>query len=361
MHLAKRAALLAQHCQKFTQYLGEFSVQDLLAWVQYELGDSHALDAFFSPVEGYATKAIASPIILHIASNNSPHNILQSLLRGLLVGSHNIVKLPSADFPVVDDFIHQLPTELTSLVSSIAELDDASFASASTVIAFGNDDTMLEIQKRIAPHQRFIPHGHKLSIGIIAKPTQEAALLAARDIGQFNQRGCLSLQTIYVIEGAKEFAALLAEEMRKFEATHPRGNISMSESGAISNLRNTLLFQQANDPENVHVYQSGTHANPNTHWTVIYQNSPTLQTSPLNRTAFVQPLPQDLNLLGKEAAHLSTVALYPKQTFTNNLTSLAALPCSRFCSLGESQQPKLFWHHDGIAPLASLVTWIDLH
>ncbi|NIP95624.1 MAG: acyl-CoA reductase, partial [Akkermansiaceae bacterium] len=36
------------------------------------------------------------------------------------------------------------------------------------------------------------------------------------------------------------------------------------------------------------------------------------------------------------------------------------LGATRFCALGETQNPSLFWHHDGLPPLASLVTWIDL-
>ena len=353
---AERAELLADHCEKLTsgELLGTFTARDLLEWVVLELGDAEVLDDFVSygdPARGKFSMAVPHSPILHILSGNTPHAGLQSLLRGLLVGAVNLVKLPSVGLPEVSEWIEALPAGLAELVEVIDELSDEIFSSARTVIAIGSDATMAEIQRRISPRQSFIPHGHKLSIGLVEKPSAEAAELVVRDACAFNQQGCLSLHTVYVMEGARKFLPMVAEAMRAYEVVNPRGEISISESGAISNLREVVRYEAANDPENVAIEHSlGT-----TSWTVIYRNSPTLVPSVLNRVISVQPWPDHFAELGAEREYLSTLAVE-----SHLLCRGKFFDAPRICKLGESQMPGLTWHHDGFAPLGSLVRWRDI-
>lgn len=354
----ERAQLLAEHCHKLNSepFLGAFTAQDLLDWIKLELGNTKILDQFInhdlrSPNQN-TTKAIPNGPILHILSSNTPHAGLQSLLRGLLIGAHNLVKLPSSGLPEISEWIDQLPTPLSQQVTIVTDLEDQTFHSARTVIAIGSDATMLEIQKRISPKQRFIPHGHKLSIGLIKSPSPEAAMLVAQDACTFNQQGCLSLHTIYVMEDAPEFLPLLARAMQQFQTSNPRGKIGISQSGAISNLRELTNYEAANNPENVAI----THSQGNTNWTAIYRNSPTLKPSVLNRVITIQPWPTDPSDLGPEKEFISTLAV-EKSLLSSNIT----LEAPRICPLGSSQKPSLTWHHDGFAPLASLVRWQDIH
>ncbi len=357
MNTAERAKTLASYCQTtdIETYLGYFAAVDLVQWVTLELGHPDILDGFVEIHPDQKSKALPNGPILHILSGNSPHAGLQSLLRGILIGAENIIKLPSSGSQVIENWIDNLPTELESLVKVIPtteELTDEIFNQCKTVIAIGSDQTMRSIQTRIQPHQQFIPHGHKLSIGIIDQPSKQAAELAVKDICASNQQGCLSLHTIYVKENAAEFAPILAEAMQQYELAHPRGEISLSESGVISNLRETIRYEAANSPETYALYES----EDNTSWTVIYKNSAALSPSPLNRVVTVQPWPSDFSELGAESQFLSTVAVHP-----DNLIDQIDANIPRISKLGYSQKPPLQWHHDGISPLSSLIRWRDIH
>ena len=356
MTTADRASLLAKHCQDqdYEPYLGYFAAVDLIHWLKVELGHPEVLDQFVELHQGSQTKARASSNILHILSGNTPHAALQSLVRGLLIGSVNTVKLPSGGLPIVEQWIATLPEALARLVNTITVVSDEIFERATTVIAIGSDETMLAIQKKIQPQQRFIPHGHKLSIGLIDRPSEHAARLAVQDICAHNQQGCLSLHTLYIKEDPAAMLPLIATAMREYEAQSPRGTISLSESGAISNLRETIRYHAANEPEDFGIE----HSLGDTSWTAIFRNSPTLIPSPLNRVVSIQPWPDNFADLGSEVDYLSSIAIHPKNEL---IGAISALNIPRICELGDAQHPPLHWHHDGIAPLASLVHWQDIH
>lgn len=357
---AERIRLISEACQHpvATQHLGPITTDDLSHWVATELAHADALDSF-RPHGPLLTKAQTPKTILHIVSGNTPHAALQSLLRGLLLGSHNTIKTPSSGIPELTEWIASLPPPLTNLVKTTSNPTDINWESADAVIAIGSDTTIASIQSRIQPHQTFIPHGHKISIGIVYNDHKNAAALAARDASLFNQRGCLSPHAIYVREtpdsSAKQFASQLAEEMEQFSLTHPPEPINISEAGAIRNLREITRFTSANDPS-TSLWES----HNNLSWTVIKENSSTLHLSCLNRCVYVKPLPEppSLETLGDQARHLSTIAIHPFSV--DQAEKLTSLSAHRICPLGRSQQPGLFWHHDGFAPLASLVKWKDL-
>ncbi len=351
---AERAKILASHCQKtsYEDLLGSFSAENINDWIISELGDARILDSYvFLHTSKQKTKAVPHGPILHILSGNTEHAGHQSLLRGLIIGAENIIKLPSNGLPALELWIESLPPALTDLITVTSELTDEIFHSAKTVIAIGADSSMEKIQERISPQQRFIPHGHKLSIGLINKPTLQAAKLTVQDACAFNQQGCLSLHSIYVKQNARDFLPMLADAMAEYENNNPRGEISLSESGAISNLRETVRYAASNDPENTALI----HSDGNTHWTAIYTSSPTLSPSTLNRVITVQPWPEEFSTLGSERQFLSTIAMEPELIKENT-----HLDVPRICALGKSQQPPLDWHHDGFQPLASLVRWQDI-
>jgi hypothetical protein len=66
--------------------------------VRLELGDADALDRFV-PYGSRHTRAFLPRRILHILSSNTTRRALQTVIRGLLLGSWNRCKLPSAGLP----------------------------------------------------------------------------------------------------------------------------------------------------------------------------------------------------------------------------------------------------------------------
>jgi hypothetical protein len=193
---------------------------------------------------------------------------------------------------------------------------------------------------------------------VISEPDERAAGLVATDILSHDQRGCLSVQAIYVDAPpgtAREFCKLLACSLGKARAAHPRGAFSLSDSGAVSNARELARFRAANG-EDVGLWES----KGDSSWTVVYDHLPMLAPGPLNGFVTVHPLPTAMLLrdsLGPEIRNLSTIAIHPIcDQLANRLDDLEA---PRICGLGSSQHPPLFWHHDGRPPLADLVVWRD--
>ena len=277
--------------------------------------------------------------IVHIVSGNTPHATCQTLLNGIVLGAHNLLKLPS---DALLDF--EVPTSLSSFVETSRTLPDHWLDQADAVVVFGSDETIRHFQNLCPLEVPFIGHGHRLGIAIITDPSPEAARLAARDIGLFNQQGCLSLQTLF-LKNPHAFGPLLAEAMSDFESTHPRGPISPSESGAITNLRRQTEYLIAQDPENHCLWKSS----DSTAWTIIHHNDSDLTLSPGNRTVFLRPLPGDFKSKISNLRSLSGIALHPFQENVN-------LPSPRLFPLGEAQTPPALWPHDGILSLASLIT-----
>ena len=87
MTTRERAERIVMAAAAFEGFLGKQRVEDLMALVELELG---SLDEFVARGD-VRSKAIAPATILHVVSGNSPHAGLQSLLRGVLLGSRNLV------------------------------------------------------------------------------------------------------------------------------------------------------------------------------------------------------------------------------------------------------------------------------
>ena len=351
MNTAERARHLAAVASRFP-FLGATSAADLLALVQTELGDAGALDDFV-PYAGHLAMAVAPGTILHVVSANTPAAGLQSLIRGLLLGAHNLCKVPAAGLPEIAEFRAALPAELAARVEIAGVLPDDWLARADALIVFGHDATISHFRTLARPGQIFSAHGHRLSFGVVFDdPDSASAQPAARDASLFDQQGCLSPHVFYVAGDAREYAARLANAMRAFQAREPRGRVSLSEANAIRSLREDLAFRTAQG-DAVAVWQS----EGSTAWTVAFDATPGFPRSPLNRFVFVKPLPADFAAELREVrAHLSCAGIWPATPA--HARSLAALGVSRICPLGRMQSPPWTWLQDGAQSLLPLVRWV---
>jgi len=351
-----RAAALATAAAQFP-LLGEVRAADLLDVVRLELGHVEILDGF-RPYGGHFARAIPPRRLLHIVSGNTPHAALQSLVRGLLLGSHNRVKLPSVGLPEVTAFCAALPPALAALVEISAALPDSWPREADAVVVFGSDETIAHFRSRVSAGVPFQAHGHRVSVGVVFDdPGCESVTAAARDVSLYDQQGCLSPHDIYVREtegfAARTYAARLAEAMEAFNRLTPRAPLGISGNAAIADLRASYAFRSANDPR-VQLWTSAS----STDWTVIYEEDPWFATSPLNRVVFVKPLPADLAAaLAPVSGWLGAIGIHPATP--ENAGRVALLGASRICPLGSMQFPPATWHAEGLPNLGSLVRWVD--
>jgi hypothetical protein len=111
------------------------------------------------------------------------------------------------------------------------QLEDALFAQADVVAAYGSDATLGEIRGRLPATTAFVPHGHGLGaiwIPESAVHDEDVVRRAALDVAAYDQRGCLSPHAIWVnadADTARGFARDLFEALGELEAKLPRGTL----------------------------------------------------------------------------------------------------------------------------------------
>ena len=269
--------------------------------------------------------------------------------------AHNFCKIPSSGLDEIAQFRDALPAELAARVEISSDLQAGWFEKSEAVVVFGSDETVEHFRKLTQTGQRFVAHGHKVSLGIVFEDHSfESVAGAARNASLFDQQGCLSPHVFYVeAVRAKAYAARLAQEMEAFNRNATRSKISVAESSAIQNLRDDYAFRAANGDE-VEIWKSA----PGTDWTVVFDAESTFKISCLNRVIFVKPLPQDLTpSLAGVRQHIGTIGIHPATS--KNAREAAKLGAERVCAVGEMQHPHFTWHQDGGQNLAPLVRWID--
>ncbi len=352
MNTAARAAALADIASYFP-ILGPVFVGDLLECVRLELGHPEILDGF-RPYGAHFSKALPPAAILHIISGNTAHAGLQSLLRGLLLGSRNLVKLPSAGLPEVEKFVELLPESLRNLVTLSRDLPDDWLRTTKFWVVFGSDETIAHFRKLAPAQVVFEAHPHRVSLGLVfADPGFQSAAAVAWDVSLFNQKGCLSPHDIYVAGDARLYAMKLAEEMARHEKDDPRGPITTAEAAEIADMRANYRFRAASDIR-VQIWESP----GSTAWTVIYEEDTWFASSCLNRVVFVKPLPEKLaEAMGPALSWLAAVGIWP--VTPENAEKAALLRPSRICPLGRMQIPAVTWHQEGRQILAPMARWVD--
>jgi hypothetical protein len=348
MNLLERVEAIAKSAQGF-RWLGEITPQLLSNWVTRELGVEFATSSWAPYGSRFRQMLLCTPI-LHIVAGETSHAALQSLMRGILVGAENWIKLPSNDLVEVRSFVQSLPKELQPSLSQ--QLLPGWLEKAAAVVVFGSDRTIQEFAGRLQPWQRFIPHGHKISFAmILGEWTKTEVTGAIRDGSAFDQLGCLSPQFFLVKERADRFAEQLAAQLE----SSAQIQLSPAAAAAIRAFREDWRFRNANNPA-IQLWESRADS---LNWTVLLDPGETIPDHPLHRTFVVKPLTATLErTIGRLQKYISTIGIHP--VVPESIDLAVRIGAQRICPIGQMQVPALDWHHDGFPSLSSLVRVIDL-
>jgi hypothetical protein len=356
MTTRQRIDLLAAACRRL------FPRDELLRLVGDQLGHIDALDCWIAR-EGVRVRARAPRQIHHVCAGNLAISAITSITHGLLLGSHNTVKLPS---PREDNttrreiiaFVRGLPPALRDLVTFADRRDGAAMERAEVIIAFGSDATMAALRAQVRGDQRFIAHGHAVSLLWLADParlTAHEARACAADVLTYDQLGCLSPQAVYLPPGVdmEKLGEKLARAL-EIEWQHPSRKPARP-------LGTRARIAEARDV----AFALGHHLwlPPSRHlgWTLIHDPDPVFAPSPLHGVIYLRVSPPDelATNLAPARGRISTVGVAGTNPSARWRDAFLNLGVSRFCPAGHMQFPSLAWHHDGRAVLADLVTWID--
>ena len=284
---------------------------------------------------------------------------------GMLVKSANSGKVASKDRGFLDIYLESLSKEDPRLARTNFLLSDKisairTAALSGVVIAYGEDENLREIQKRLPAGIPFIAYGHRASFGLYTRETLRPSLAkkAAKDASSVDQRGCLSPVTLFVEKKGKEsamrFTERLAEELKK----HSSGDekfLDLRSAAEHRRLRQRYLLKKVKGTPG-RSFEAG-------RWTVVYDESIRLEASS-GQTLFVKgfdDLRKVYSALATMRTYLQSAALEaPLLRRAEIAMTLAGLGINRVCRAGRMQCPPATWHHDGRTNFASWLRWTDL-
>ena len=358
-----------------TGFFKTFRAAQLKRFVAEDFANPAVLDGFQPTAKGGAVRAFGPDLLVHSWAGNVPALSLWSLISGLLVKAPAIGKLASAE-PLFAGWFARLLAEVhPPLADCLAvvwwrgaggEEADALYAQADTVLAYGGNQTLDALRRRLPVTTRFLPHGHKLGFGLIgaqALDTLKApamARLAAWDVMRYDQQGCYSPHVFYVQSGApispRAFADYLAAELANLQRRFARRELDLEEGAALARWQQNMEWGGE-----AHQLLGPVDAP----WSVAYSESlQPLAPTALYRTiavVAVDRLDAVLPVVAAQRDYLQTagIAAGPEELY-RLAGLLGAAGVTRISAIGSMSMPEAGWHHDGRFNLLDLVRMTEI-
>nr|WP_315527017.1 acyl-CoA reductase [uncultured Achromobacter sp.] len=361
-----------------TGFFKTFRAPQLHRFVAEDFANPKVLDGFQPAAKGGAVRAYGPQLLAHSWAGNVPALALWSLVCGLLVKAGNIGKMPSAE-PLFAGWFARLLAEVhPPLADCLAVVwwrgagdEDASalYAQADTVVAYGGNEALHAIQRRLPVTARFLAHGHKLGFGVVsamALDAQKAPALARRaawDVMRYDQQGCYSPHVFYVQRGGpvspRDFAGYLAGELSNLQRRFPRRALDLEESAAVAKWRQSIEWTLTPDGADALI------GDMETAWSVAYvDKAPSLAPTALQRSitvAGIDALDEVAPQVAARREFLQTagVAATPEELY-RLAEQLGAAGVTRVSAIGAMSVPEAGWHHDGRFNLLDLVRMTEI-
>ena len=288
-----------------------------------------------------------------------PTATFAALLLPLLAGSSVWAKPASAD-PVTPALFRDSLAEagLPELVRIMPE--DEVLQGVDCLVAYGSDETLEAVRRRLPAATRFVGYGHKLSLAAIGTHVSvaKAAAELALDLVLWDGRGCLSPAYALVLDEpagrAESFAAELARALTDCERTLPRPALDLAEE---AHIREQRAFAALRPDARVWASEGSTS------WTVAYDPNGPLPSPGALRFARIVTI-RSLAELGERcrelSPHLSSIGHGGWGSDMEIAAIAAASGASRVCPLGRMQLPPIDWNHDGMSPLRPMLRFTDV-
>jgi hypothetical protein len=234
-------------------------------------------------------------------------------------------------------------------------LETAIFSRVGKILAYGDEATLADLRGRVrAP---LVEYGPRLSLGFVATDADlaKAARGLARDVALFEQKGCLSVQAVFVVGDAEGFAEHLAASLEEVAKSWPPVDAQLPELAAVrqvraeAELRGLCRFPLGRS--SLGRLSLGLAAG-----TVIVEPQPRLRPAPGLRTVRVHPLTQAedlLKILAPWRDRLQGLA-YAGTLPPSLRQGLEELGLSRLAEAGQLQHPDASWANGGLDPLTAL-------
>ncbi|HZW53219.1 MAG TPA: acyl-CoA reductase [Candidatus Elarobacter sp.] len=338
----------------------------LEAAIAAELGEVAALDGFVERRGAPAAWARGAERVLIVSSDTTIGVALAPAIFALCAKCDVLVK--DREDALIAEFFATLAEEHPAFARAArarawtggedAE-EDALLASAEVVVAFGGDEALRAIRARCGAETRFVPFGHRVSIGRFAREDVAAlhdrlADRIARDALLYDGEGCLSLHALFVEAHGEELAraaSALAAACERVAVEFPGGIRSPRRTAQVASYRNLAAFRAAGGQGAV--FRGGD--------ATVVADAPRDEPPPL--------LPRVLPLIavaGDDAVaaycaeqRLPVQALGVVEPDARALALAERIGAVRVAPFGTMQAPPLGGHHGGAPRIADFVRWID--
>lgn len=243
--------------------------------------------------------------------------------------------------------------------------EDELFARADTVVAFGRDETLRAIRARCGVDTRFVPFGHRASIGRLTRADADQlddalAERIARDALLYDGEGCLSLHALFVHvdAGARpggdtlaRVARVLADACERVAVEFPGGSREPARAAQAGAYRSLAAFRAAGGQGRV--FRGGD--------ATLVVDPPRDEAPPfLPRVLPVIAVPDDDAIVAYAAAQKLPVQALGAVSGDAGAVALAArMGAVRVAPFGTMQDPPVAGHHGGVPRIADFVRWID--
>lgn len=353
----------------------EWTTRSLLDLVHSEFPDGTVLDTFVEAPEGGLRRALGESPQLHITSSNVPGVGVTSMIRGLLTKSAVLLKPGRRDRVLSTLFLDALIGEDAEVGAAAAvvewDADDvgvhAGVGAAALIVVYGGEAVTHWARRHARPSARIITYPHRVSAALVMDEPEHSITSAAeplaRAVAMFDQRGCVSPHTVYVVSqeasearaAAVTLAEAVADALSVLDTVLPPGVPQVGESSAFHQLAGTVELEAASGAGPV-VFGAGRR------WRVVAEPRPGFKASCLGRFLWVRPL-SSIGAVADElsavASHLQTLGVWGRVGL-EGLERLARAGVRRIAPVEQAPWPAARVRHDGVAPLGSLLRWIEV-
>jgi long-chain-fatty-acyl-CoA reductase len=329
--------------------------------VENELGSRFVLDRWV-PREEAEVRAFPLGLTLHVLPGNVPLSNVISMLRALVTKNRCLAKWATGDPFTPLAFALSLldvdPRHPVSRAVSVlhwehedplgAELAEA----ADGVCVWGGADAVRAARDATAEEASFTAFGPKCSVALVGSGAdlRRAALGVAHDACVYEQRGCFSVQSVFVEAPLEPFLEELRKAMSEYEELLPPARESFDEAGRVSL---ALLEATYLGAEVVGA--------PGERWAVVVGGDPAAAIEhPQARTVYVHPVARLADAVPHLGPEVQTVAAAPWEALAELRDEIARRGVSRLVEAGLANVFRVGGSHDGIYPLTRLVRMVSV-
>lgn len=378
-----------------------WSGEALRAVLEEELGGTAVLDGYepagrvsaagvpAPPGEGRPRRrrAAGPPLLLVIVAGNVPGVGVTAALRGLVARSGVLMKAPEGEPGLVPHFARLLGEEDPLLGDSLAatwwpgssgaEVGEVWLERAGMVVVYGEEEAVRGVRRAAPVETEVLVYGPKLGVGLVLPDAADGGgswpSRLARDVCAYEQQGCVSPRTVYVLgDDPLPFARALSGAMEEEVTRIPRPGPGAAEAVALRSLRAEEEFRSyarerdarrgpsaAGGDEGGRTSLSG---DDGAGWTILPGPAAPPASTGLPRVVRVHAVPA-IGRLGELLAPMEgriQAFGYAGRKGRRRVAEMAAgLGVARVAPFGTVAWPPADWRHDGRHQILPLLRWTD--